>query len=487
MAQLTNRLLQMLRRHRMFRDAGNVVVGFSGGPDSTALVRLLLELIRSGKLDLELHLAHLNHGLREEEAEADEAFCREFAAARGLSIHVERADVAAAAEQEGASMEAQARRTRYAFLGRVAEQEDAAAVATAHHADDVAETVLLRLLRGAAVEGLGAMPAVRKLSRAHPDVRLVRPLLEIRKDELLRYLAETGQDYRRDRSNLDTAIDRNRVRHELIPRLEREFPTFSPASLRGLNESALEISRLLEELADRAWPQVCRRTEAGGVVLDAEALAELQPAVRKRTMQRAVRELSPRATRSLRVEQLRRLAALPTAEPGAELDLPGVVLARREHEVIYLSTEAEDGALPPRRLAVPGHVDLPEAGLRVLCDELPAGAVGPERAKHRAGPRRVFVRAEGLEGPLTVRGRRAGDRFHPLGGPGGKRLKGFFIDRKVPRHERDRIPLVTAPDGRIVWVVGMRLDERFKLRNADQRALRLQAEEIASEVTDRSG
>ncbi len=175
---------------------GGWSLAFSGGPDSAALALLLIEL--ADRLGVSLRLAHLNHCLRGAESDADEAFCRAFAAERGLEIDVERADVAAAAARDGRSVEAQARRMRYDFLGRCAKACGAEAVATGHHADDVAESVLLRLLRGAGVLGLGAMAPRRPLGRRHPDVRLVRPMLEVRRDDVLDYLktARAGLPHR---------------------------------------------------------------------------------------------------------------------------------------------------------------------------------------------------------------------------------------------------------------------------------------------------
>ncbi len=446
-----------------------MVAGFSGGADSLALVLLLEEISGSGQLPLELSLAHLEHGLRGAESRQDERFCRRFAREHGLPICVEEVDAAAVAEAEGGNLEAVARRLRYDFLRRAAEQAGACAVATGHQADDVAETVLLRLLRGAAVTGLGAMRPVRPLGAS---VRLVRPLLSARRHELRSYLESKGETWRRDSSNRDVRYTRNRIRHELIPALEADYPTFSVESLAALNESALEVTELLSELSDRLWRDACRRDAGGEVVLEAGPLAEAPAALRKVAGARAVGRLEAEAP--LRAEHYAELAALPRRPVGEELTLPGGVLARREHGAVYFARRKPAERLPQRRLDIPGQVEVPEAGLRIECAELP-GELDPEQARAMSSRWQVHVARRPVGDHLLVRGRRPGDRFHPLGGPGRRKLKEFLIDARVPRHERDRIPLVLADGRRIVWVVGHRMGEPFRIPRGGARALRLRA------------
>jgi tRNA(Ile)-lysidine synthase len=347
-------------------------------------------------------------------------------------------------------------------------------VATGHQADDVAETVLLRLLRGAAVTGLGAMAPARPLGES---VRLVRPLLEVRRHELRSYLESRGQEWRRDSSNRDTRYTRNRIRHELIPALEADYPTFSVESLAGLNESALEVARLLSDLADRLWRDSCRTDEDDEVVLETGALAAAPAAVRKVTAARAVSRLEPEAP--LRAEHYAELAALPGRPVGAQVALPGEVFARREHGMVYFARRKPAAQLPCRWLDIPGQVAVPEAGLRIECAEA-ADEVDAERARAKSSKWQVFVARKGAGQRFSVRGRQAGDRFHPLGAPGERKLKEFLIDARVPRHERDSIPLVLAEDGRIAWVVGLRIGEPFRLPPGGAPALRLRAVQTSS-------
>jgi tRNA(Ile)-lysidine synthase len=458
-----------------------VVAAFSGGPDSVALVLVLLCLRNDGRLPLGLSLAHMNHTLRGADSDCDESFCRAFADEHDLPIHVERADVRAHARAHRQSVEAAAREVRYGFLKRLADHLGADAVATGHHADDVAETVLLRLLRGAGLHALGAMAPSRPLDADRPCVRLVRPLLGVPKANLLAYLAGRGQGFCTDSTNRDTRFARNRVRHLLMPLLEREFPSFSASSLAGLNASALESAALLEALLDELWPRLCVQAGPEAVVLDCAQLSAAPAPLRKAAARRAFRRLCGIAAPALRALHLEELAHLPGRPVGACVALPGGLLARREHGVVRLSAGAAPG-WPSRMLAVPGSVELPEVGLDIEATALPRGSMGPDEAAASAGDNQVYLDLAAAGNPLSVRTRQPGDRFHPLGAPGAGRLKEFLINRKVPRGERDRIPLVVAADGTVAWVVGHQIGEPFKLRGSDSPVLSLRA--VYTEAAD---
>jgi tRNA(Ile)-lysidine synthase len=480
MGDLPDRALRFIRTHGLLNAGGRVVAALSGGPDSVALVLILLSLREDGRLPLHLSLAHLNHALRGAESDRDEDFCRTFAEQVALPLVVERADVRAHAAARGQSLEAAARELRYEFLGRVADSL-ADDVATGHHADDVAETVLLRLLRGAGLHALGAMAPSRPLAPDRPRVRLVRPLLGVPEADLRAYLAARGQAFCTDSTNRDTRFARNRVRHVLMPLLQREFPSFTPASLAGLNASALESAALVESLLDELWPRVCIRATPEATVLDSAQLSGAPPPLRKEAARRAFRALCGTAAPALRAGHLEALARLPDQPVGACVALPCGILARREHGTVRLSAESAAG-WAPRPLAVPGLVELPEVELRVEACVLPPGRIGPDDAAAKATDMQVYLDLTAAGSALCVRTREPGDRFHPLGAPGEARLKEFLINQAVPRGERDRAPLVVAGDGGIAWVVGHRIGERYKVRNADGPVLQLRAVHAGEDV-----
>jgi len=473
MHDLTRDMLRFVQRHSLLTIGETVVVGFSGGPDSVALTLILQELAGAG-FPLHLHLAHLNHGLRGEESDGEEAFCRDFARQHGLAISVERADVAAEAERPGISLETAARNIRYDFLGRVAEQAGAPAVATGHHADDVAETVLLRLIRGCGLKGLGAIAPGRPLGLRHPGIRLVRPLLPVRRSALLDFLRSKGQAFCTDSSNGDTRHTRNRIRHKLIPRLKDEFPTFSVESLCALSEAAIEATSLLEALLDERWGALCAEADEERVILHAAAFAQAAPALRKAAASRALRLLAAdRNVPTLRAQHYDALSDLGQAEVGTEASLPGGFYARREHGQVYFGRRQPPVSVPERELPVPGRVELPELGVCVSAELLADGQLSAEEAAGCAGEDLVHLDAGAVALPLSVRTRRPGDRFRPLGSAESTKLKSFFIARKVPFHLRDSVPLVVAAGAEIAWVVGHEISECHKLTDRSKGVLRL--------------
>jgi tRNA(Ile)-lysidine synthase len=472
MEALSRNVLAFVRRLGLLRPADKVVLGLSGGPDSVALVLVLAGLARSGDLPVEISLAHLHHGLRGAESDEDEAFCSDLAERLALPLTVGHARGLKAGR---GSAEARAREARYSFLGRIALQAGAGAVATGHQADDAAETVLMRMLRGSALAGLGGMAAARPLGPDFPGIRLVRPLLDATRDDVLRFLCDCGQDYRVDASNRDIGFTRNRVRHELIPALRRMFPTFSTRALAALNESAREATLFIRAALDEEWEAVLRSADDASVVLEAGVLARLAPPLRKEAVRRAAGLVDAAAARALSADQLRSAALLAEARVGAQVSLPGGLAARRDHGAVIVGRPPAGGAVPARLLPVPGALELPEAGLVLRSEALGPGRIGPDEAREISSATDVYVDATGLDGPVTVRCRRPGDRFRPLGAPGSMRLKQFFIDQGVPRHRRDGVPLVLAPDGQIVWVVGLRIAHAFRLTGRDAPVVRLRA------------
>jgi tRNA(Ile)-lysidine synthase len=311
---------------------GPGVVAVSGGPDSVALLCALLGV----RGDAPLVVAHLNHQLRGGDSDADEAFvaalhARLVSAGANLTLRCERVDVAARARQEGENLESVGRRLRYGWLAEVARAAGAAWVATGHTADDQAETVLHRLLRGTGLKGLGGIPARRELS---PGVAVIRPLLDVTRGEVLAYLQHIGQEFRRDASNADLRFTRNRIRHELLPHLAAHYNPAAVAVLCRLAEQAAEIQGR-EEAAARALLAEAELPRAGEmVVLDCGRLS----AGARNLIREAFRLLWQRegwSAGGASFASWERAAAVALGELGA-VDLPGRVRVRRQGRVVQV-------------------------------------------------------------------------------------------------------------------------------------------------------
>jgi tRNA(Ile)-lysidine synthase len=469
------RCLSYIEQKDLLQPQDGLLVAFSGGADSVALSLALLEISEEGQFPLDIHLAHLNHCLRGEEARSDVQFCRRFAEKHGLPLEIGRTDVPAARRPEE-SIEEAARRARYDFLAESARRLGCRVVAIGHHADDVAETVLMRLLRGCGLNGLGAMPWARSL-KSGTNIRLVRPLLEEPKRELAAFLDRRNQGFCTDSSNRDVRYRRNRIRHLLLPLLESRCEVVTDRLVR-INELAVKAGRELDAFTKSLAASMVVEKRRGELALDAGAYRHLSTAMRKWTARHALRDLdgNPGEPPGLRREHYDALAALVGRPVGTELTLPGGRLARCEHGLMYFRSSSVPRIRWDCSLEVPGCAVTNHKRFTFRARLVEVNDAEPVDPLKWADVGRVFLAASTVKPPLTVRNRRPGDPFYPLGAPGRKKLKDFLIDRKVPHHRRDRIPLVADATGRIIWVVGHEICHQCRLKGDEQTVLQLEAE-----------
>lgn len=458
----------------MWRPSTKIVAAVSGGSDSVGMLLLLHALHLRGELTLAA-VAHLNHGIRPD-APDDERYCGELAGRLGLPFHSRRVDVPALARRSGRSVELTARQVRREFLDEVRRALDADVVATAHTRDDQAETVLLRLVRGAGVRGLGAI--------APRGGRRIRPVLCMSRNELQEELRARGESWREDVTNLELTHPRNRVRHELLPYLARHFnPSVTLALARLADHARADHDYLAREATATAVSAM--QVDAKGVRLRRDALLVMAEPIARRVVQYALAAVRGGASASAReVDAVLSVARRDRA--GAEL--AGLLVERSGPFVVLLTGREAIPGLPAfeHELPVPGRLARPDAGWVIealgpmpaaeaarscaaTVHPLPAEPEGglAEPARHapaEAGPGScVQVAADGLPLPLVVRSWRPGDRLQPLGLAGRKKVQDILVDRKVPRRERDRVPIVTDRGGRIVWVAGHALGEAFRV------------------------
>jgi tRNA(Ile)-lysidine synthase len=471
---IEQRFRDTLHRHQMVRSGDLVLVAVSGGPDSTALLALLGDV--AGELDIGLHVAHLNHGWRGREADRDAEWVRRLATRRRLPVTIGRVEPGVWKRGAGGSfsLEARARTLRQRFLRDTARAVGAARIALGHTRDDQAESFLLRLLRGSGRLGLaGTYPIV--------DGLFVRPLLDLRRHELLAWLRRHRLRYRLDPTNRDLRRTRNRIRHRLIPRLEKDFNPEVVEALARAADLLRDEETYLGELAAEAFAAAAL-AGSGGSTLAVEALRGLPMALRRRVVRLAIAAVRGhlRGIDREHVEEVLRLVERPGA---ARAGLPDGLQARVGAGKLHLgpANAATPGSAPgPAAIfPIPGEIPLPGFGIRLrarLLDRAAGGPVPPDGPPGAVpGPGRACLDADRLTGPLLVRARRPGDRFVPLNGPGTRKVKSFLIDRKVPVDERGRIPLVLSGD-RIAWVVGHQIDDRFKVTPETRRMLVLEKE-----------
>jgi len=422
-------------RHGM--DLSRPLALVSGGPDSVALLRVILALGGNPTV------LHVDHGLRGEESGADADFVLALCEELGVGCEVEALDLGG-----GSNLQERAREGRYRLAREAAGR--LGAVATGHTADDVAETVLLNLSRGAGLRGLAAIPPARD--------GLVRPLIDRTRSEVLRYLSRLDQPYRTDPTNLTGKYARNRVRLEVLPVLEELHPG-AAANLARAASLAREDLEALEALADAAL-------EARGdeVVMTREALHALPPALRRHAVRRAYVGVLPGAP-PLESRHVESVLALAGAGPGTrQIDLPGgaVAVGRGGDEVaFYVPWE-----LPPEETPLYGG-EIRLGGWVLLVEE-----VGRFYKEDAARPGVAYLDAR--HGPYSVRAAREGDMIRPLGLGGRKKVLRAMMDRKVPADLRRRTPVVVGRTGEVAWIPFGEIGEDFKARGVEGRVLKVE-------------
>lgn len=460
--RVRNKALATIREHSLFSAGDTVIVAVSGGADSVALLDILASL---KEFRLTLIVAHLNHCLRGSESDGDEAFVRELAARYGLPCEVDRADVQGISRRNKLSLEEAGRVARHAFLHWLAARHRASVIAMAHHADDQAETVLMRLLRGAGGTGLaGIAPKTCD--------RLVRPLLGVTRGEIESYLRARQMTFRTDSSNADTKFLRNRVRHELLPYLASYNPSVRDRLVAAAEALAADEA-LLEELVDGAIAR--HGTEGNGLSMSGVRTEPL--GVRLRLYRRALLLAKGNLARigSRNLQAIDRLVF--SARPNGTLTLPdGVRVARRYDAVTFAPAPEEALAeLPERVLEGPGTYAIPGGGALQVEE---AGFTGAWQGVPASV---AYFDADAAPFPWLVRTFKAGDRIMPLGLAGHKKVKDLFIDEKVPLAARRRVPLLFSGE-RLIWVCGLRISAETRLTERTGRVIRAEILDFTPQI-----
>ena len=469
---LERSVLRYVKRHNLVPSGETVLAGVSGGADSTALLLLLVAL--APKLHIDVRAAYFDHRLRGKRAsEREFRAVSALAKSLGVPLSTGAGDVRAYSRERRIGIEEAARELRYAFLARAARECRARTVAVGHTADDQVETVLMHILRGSGLAGLAGMAPLSGWPTDAADGRdltLVRPLLETRRSQTETYCREAGFSPLEDVTNRSPRFRRNVIRHQLLPLLREHVRGVDAAILR-LGRAAATERQPIEEAAEQALAQA-GSMEEGVARLSRLALRDMPAGLLPQVMRLAASRLLGDA-RDIGERHLVAMSAAVQKPAGTELNLPRGLHLRVDYEEVVLTTK-EAGpayeALPVEgvELAVPGDTGV--GGWRIEASvrdgEEPVTSADRWEARMDAGS---------IRGGLVARRRRPGDRFRPLGAPGEKKLQDVFVDTKVPRRERDSLPVV-CDDAGIAWVAGYRVAERVKVTELTRRVLRLRAE-----------
>lgn len=447
------RFISAIDRHALITPGETLIAGLSGGPDSVSLLHLLDGIKK--RYSLRLHAVYVDHNLRPDETPLEIEFCRRLCDGLGINFVVKAIDVISYQKRSGLGRQEAARELRYKAFDEACLETGASKICLAHNADDQAETVLMRLVRGSGPGGLAGIPVRRG--------RIVRPLIEIGRSEIESYIEENGLEYMVDSSNLKTDYLRNRIRLTLMPELKK----LNPKLLAGITSTVSvlqEEERYLGIHTTKALMRLISRKTLTRIELFLRPMETLDKVILRRVLRRAIDETSGiRGIGFGHIEDI--IALISDGRAGDRLYLPKGIRVIRQYALLVITSDlpikiSEYTLNPGDEVAVAGAGVVLKAGFEEV-----AGEPGD-------GKTSVTVDADKITLPLLVRARRPGDYFYPAGFGRKKKLQDYFVDEKIPRDERDSVPLVFS-GADLVCVAGHRADERFRPGPDTKKFLRL--------------
>jgi tRNA(Ile)-lysidine synthase len=461
-----------IKANGLFDSAVKILLAVSGGADSTALLYALCAIKAENLISGDILCAHINHQLRGTESEGDEAFVVAAADKLNLPVIVRRVDVREFACKNKLSVETAARKLRIENLLDIAKTNNCRWVATAHQKDDNAETIIQRLVRGTGFRGLGGIWPLRNFA---DGISFVRPLLCVRRDEILEYLKRRNLKWREDRTNVNCAYRRNFIRHRLLPELQKQCTGSIEEQLAELSRSAQKFYILVCNITEKVWPETADYA-ADNVTLDLNSFLAQHPAVKAEIVRRSLLHLGS-GERGLTQQHYERvLQSAQQNTSNRKIELPDGFIVRREYGNLILTRNrrSDPGKKPideTVELQIPGRTQF--GNFLIEAAILERDAKQFEKFKQDKSNLIEWFDLDKLNLPLTVRFRRAGDKFRPLGLAGEKKVGKFLTAVKVPQQMHKKC-LIVADAGKIIWVWPVRIGEKVKITDETRKILQLQ-------------
>lgn len=460
---LEEKVLAAISKYNMLEKGDKVLISVSGGPDSIALLHLLFSI--HTLLNLQLHVFHLDHMVRGDSSREDAIFVKKLASALGIPVNSLSYDIPAYIKDKNLSLQEGAREIRYRLLDEVCDEVGADKIATGHNANDQVETFLMRMIRGTGASGLKGIPPVRG--------RIIRPLIEVSRNEIEDYLKYNQFDCRLDESNLKMDYLRNRVRQRLIPFCLEENEKFCLNILNTI-ELISDDDAFLEQMAEDSFGELVGDKGDNVIVIKYAALSKLPIAIQRRVVRRAL-QLIKGNLKEIEFKHVDLLLGEMGHEGSGPIDLPGGIVVLNEYGNLTITLREE---LDPKyrcqslkvELTIPGVTNVPDLGINIIArlEDADKVDVGSNNKKEKA-----YLDFEKIALPLWVRTRSPGDRFVPLGMSHRKKIQDFFVDNKIPKRKRDRIPIIES-QGQIVWIGKIAIDDRVKVTGSTEKVLVLE-------------
>ncbi len=451
MTATEQKVLKFIKENELLSSGDKILIALSGGPDSVFLLHFLNKYKK--KFKIELGAAHINHRLRGKDSERDELFCKVICDELSIPFYLLRKDIKSYSKKNKFSLEVAGRKIRYEFFEKIADASKYDKIVTAHNADDNAETVLLNLIKGTGIKGIAGIPVKRN--------NIVRPILSVTKKEILNYLDENRFEYRIDGSNLYSEFERNFLRNEVIPLIRKNInPSFSNSALntslnlQSLNAGLMEIVSGLKSVIkvkrNKSVSIPIQFINKGNEFLISYSIKEI---------------VDENFSVKLESNDLKKIFILSKKQSGKSEELIENLIALKERNGITIQKKSSVKNPDEKKISI---------GCKVKIDSkiLTISEVKREEVKIVKSKNIEFISADGLDRKFVVRTWREGDKFFPIGMRGTKKISDYLNDIKINSFEKKK-QLILENDGNIVWVIGKRLDDRFKIASDTKKVLKL--------------
>ncbi len=448
---IEQKVLKLIDENHLIKKNDSILLALSGGADSVFLFYFLLKFKR--RLGINFSAFHLNHKIRGREAKTDELFCRNLCKENKVELFVAVKDVKSYAKKNKLSVEEAGRVLRYKELVKIAEKKSFDKIATAHNASDNAETVLLNLIKGSGLKGLSGIPVQRD--------KIIRPLLSLTSDEIRNYLIKKKVEYRLDASNLNIDYNRNFIRNEIVTKLKKLNPKVEQKILNS--SRIIRETRALFENQIAAFTQEAAEFSKGELIISLKKLKNLDKSLWGEFFKSVIES---KFTLDLSTGNLQDLVKLAENQSGKKLALSNNIVAVKEREYLSVTLTKPVSYKPfERTLKINDEAEVYGRTLRVE-------KISAEDTKRTQKKSVEYISADGIKPAFQLRNWKKGDRFNPLGMKGSKKISDFLIDEKISSNGKKH-QLVLLNARKIVWVVGLRIDDRFKLTSKTKKVIKL--------------
>lgn len=457
---MREKVINIIKEHSLIEKDDKVVIGVSGGPDSMALLYILNDM--KEELEFSIYVAHVNHGIRKEEADADEEFVKNICLKLFLPFYSIKVNMNQYAIENKLTSEEAGRVIRYDFFNKILVELGGGKIAVAHNKNDQAETLLMRFFRGTGLEGLRGME--------YKNVNVIRPLLDISREEIEEFCRDKNIAVRIDRTNLEPIYGRNRTRLEVIPYIIKNYNKGIVDTLNRTARLAQMDSEFILGVVEEKYKNLVVKESLNSIVLYIDKLKNEHYSIKSRIIRRSIEKINGNL-KGIEEKHINNIISLIDENAtGKSINITNNIVIKTSYGNMIIQKENSSDINPYKYyFAVGDTIEVYELDSTITSKVVSVNEIDIKQTNRFI----KFFDYDKIRGGLYIRNRKDGDRFTPLGMSGSKKLKDFFIDEKVPRDERDRIPIVEDSKG-IIWVVGYRVSEEYKVNSNTSRILVLE-------------